>query len=194
MNRGNALRQTHRVLACLVVAAMSTVLASSVVWAGDGDFKPEELADYERRALVNHPALQAQQQKLRATQLEAAGKLASYPQPMLSYGAEIGTPWTAKPGVGHTVMVSQQLLLPGRRAAWAKPYELKSSGVEAQIEAASNQTVFEVRQALIEIARLDHHLLIFNKQKVVYSEVVSMVEALMSTGRTSYADVLRLSV
>lgn len=62
------------------------------------------------------------------------------------------------------------------------------------MEASSNQIVFEVRQALIEIARLDHHLLIFNKQKEVYSEALSMVEALMSTGRTSYADVLRLSV
>lgn len=189
-----ALTRTRRVLAGLVLAVMSTAWASSVAWAADADFSPQNLADYERRALVNHPELEAEQQKLRAIQAEGERHLASYPQPTLSYGAEIGTPWTAKPGLGHTVMLTQQFLLPGRRAAWAKPATLRGSGAEAQMEASSNQIVFEVRQALIEVARLDHHLLIFNKQKEVYSEALSMVEALMSTGRTSYADVLRLSV
>jgi len=194
MKRKSALTRVRRVLAELFVVAVSTAWAAPMAWAEDGDFEPKTLADYEHQALKNHPRLEAVQQKLRAIQAEREGKLASYPQPMISYGAEIGTPWTSMPGVGHSVMVSQQLLLPGRRALWAQPAELRGSGVEAQIEAATNEIVFEVRQALIELARLDHHLLIFNKQKEVYAEAVSMVEALMSTGRTSYADVLRLSV
>lgn len=195
MKRVNALMRTRRVLASVVVVAvMSSVLVSPVVWAADGDFAPKNLVDYERQALANNPTLQAESQRARAARLDGEAKQAAYPQPMISYGAEIGTPWTANPGVGHTVMLSQELLLPGRRAAWAKPSTLRGSASQARFEASSNQIKFEVRQSLIEIARLDHHLEIFEKQQGVYSEALNMVEALMSTGRTSYADVLRLSL
>lgn len=194
MKRVNAVGRARRGLVGCVVAVMSTVLCLPVVLAADGDFAPQTLADYERQALKNHPSLQASYENWRAAKLEREAIGAGYPQPTLSYGLEAGTFWTTNPGLGHTVMLSQEILLPGRRAAWARPAELRGEAEQARLVATTHTILLNVRTSLIEIARLNHHLEVFEKQQGVFSEALNVVEALMATGQTSYADVLRLSL
>ncbi|MBA2662881.1 MAG: TolC family protein [Bradymonadaceae bacterium] len=195
MKRVTAIGPVRRVLLCCPLAVAVTLVSPHSVWAEEGASAPTwSPAAYEHLALENHPSLRASHHAWQASVREGEAARSRLAQPVLSYRAEIGTPWTDNPGLGHMVMLSQMIMWPSVLDAMAEPARVAAAVERERFDAQTLAIVFDVRRALIEIARVDHHKELIEEQRQYFQDAIGIVEAGMATGRAGYVDALRLTL
>lgn len=187
---GRTLRTIGAFAAVCLVAQLAVMDAA----AAQGDELPEAPAEYERYALENNRALHAHYQRWQASLHEADAAAASWPQPSLDYTYKSDAMWADEPSPRHMATLAQQIPWPGVLDKSAEPARWKAEVHRHRFEEEVLGIVFEVREALIDIARLEAIADLVDEQREVYREVAGIIEEIMAVGNADYGDFLRVQL
>lgn len=154
---------------------------------------PETPVEYERAALKNSPELEAVYERWQAARSEADAAGSQWPQPRVGYRTFIDGWWLEDPRLRHRGTISQKFPWPGVLEESADPAKKRAEAMTHEFRARVLEVVFEVREVLIDIARLEARRDILEEQRAVYGDVVGIVEQTMETGDADYGDLLRVN-
>lgn len=183
-------------LGVLVVVASVVVAADAAAQEAsneEGRDLPETPIEYERAALKNSPELEAIYERWQAARSEADAAGSKWPQPRVGYRTFIDGWWLDDPRLRHRGTLSQKFPWPGVLDEAADPANKRAEAMTHEFRARVLEVVFQTREVLIDIARIEARREILEEQLAVYGDVVGIVEQTMETGDADYGDLLRVN-
>ncbi len=183
----------HRGAFTLLAVVVAVAFAAGADARAQADEPPETPVEYERAALKQSPELQAIYERWQAARREADAAGSRWPQPRVGYRTFIDGWWLEDPRLRHRGTISQQFPWPGVLGEAADPARKRAEAIKHRFRARVLEVVYEVREVLIDIARIDARREILEEQHAVYGDVVGLVEQTMETGDADYGDLLRVN-
>ncbi len=181
----------HRLIT-LAATLVVTLNFGATAEATESTDLPKTPAEYEAFALAHNPDLEALYERWQSALNEAKAAKAKMPQPRLGYQAFVES-WVEHAGVTHMATISQAFPWPGVLEEAADPAKKEAEALQYRFEARVLQTVFEVRNKLIDIARNNELQAIYREQIAVYDDVRALVEQGMESDKADYGDLLRVN-
>ncbi len=156
-----------------------------------------ELADLMRDAVEHSPELAALTELWHA-EAERPGQATALPDPTLSIGYQndglTSLPYGSSMTTYFSIMGTQSLPFPGKRAARVQLAQAGLAGLRAQADRLKRTLKADVERAWVALGLANDQLSLLDLQEKTWKDAEKSAEARLATGQGSVADVLRTRI
>ncbi|MBI5608929.1 MAG: TolC family protein, partial [Deltaproteobacteria bacterium] len=176
-------------------ATPSWLLALTLLWATPA--RAGELSDLVRDALEHSPELAALNELWHA-EAERPGQASALADPTLSIGYQndglTSLPYGSSMTTYFSIMGTQSLPFPGKRAARMQLAQAGLPGLRAQAERVKRTLRADIERAWLALGLASDQLALLDLQERTWKDAERAAEARLANGQGSVADVLRTRI